>query len=1050
MMEVQLLSREYFNRCDLQEKYMSLEKCAETFAISHKLARSVYQYIRSNNLVDDVPFNYARKLALLYLQTNGRASVTDGHDFSINASGQSSKSDSKGHAMQQEWSRIYNDAQPTGQGQGMHLHTPRKSVLQLPRLYLTFENFCEASVYLSPRASMQQRIDLAFSIFDTNGDGIIDAQDIQCVMLDSLQSNLRNGSHGGDQDNVQQIFKKEVDELINDLKSQYGSDQFHKEEFIEFAQNVEFLNCFTVNKHWLRDILGNDNTKTQYARPQDAEMKQFLETIAEEQKIDAEEITDLQEKLRDNLVDTVEDLKTIKMKHFDHMKVNRRVSEAIYKHLKRMQTEQEEEYDGMGMASLFDNVGANDMDDPMSQFLGEKESWWHATKCANCVKHMYFSYIAKRLPSLHTSLTLCFNLLYLTQILISSLVVMYSASSSDESAYHKIGRITSHGLYLCLFLAPWPRYFVFISKWVSLTANSNLAHFVLYFTSSESEKINIAYFVAFVFIHSLCYILQDNAASLSTFDLSAISAVLMLVFGVILIALCVRIYRAPKSRKPNLTENKAQTSNPLQAAVPAANAEATHNPYTIPHQLFASLTKLAFVVCFIVHCTSSSSSYGAQVLLYIALLPLIIILILLNYQYLLSSQPMDVHLAKNERPNYVLLSIKNDKAKMRKWKCGQYIEVNCPSISAWEHHPFYITSSPDDQWINLSVLSCGDWTQKLWQLYVSENVDLQPLKISGPFGVGFTCNRMNYNFDYLLIVATGNGSVEIIASLLQFVCSNFLANDKHPITKIYCYWMVSVDEGCYWFYKLLRDLRIRYSDQFHPCIFVTSSTHDDRANAFGLNFFLALRRESLQTNLLSQQIRLSAGRISTFRRPVSIFAPNQRASRFQSNKVGPMASGLLNEPKDQIKVGKHGVEINNVDTLNEEEIPMQSPDFRHAFNKIREELMQQHNKEWEPQSPSMSASSMGSPMANKVGISSLNKLSAPSKQNSLHGIVPALLVATNNSAMQRTYNVGTFFAGSDILETRLQRLCQQFTDDQVMFEFNSMVVGDNYAKRYST
>merc|ERR1719204_945145 len=60
-------------------------------------------------------------------------------------------------------------------------------ILRLPKIYLTFENFVEASVYLSPRASLQQRVDVAFSVLDANGDGMVDAQEIKNVMLDSIQ-----------------------------------------------------------------------------------------------------------------------------------------------------------------------------------------------------------------------------------------------------------------------------------------------------------------------------------------------------------------------------------------------------------------------------------------------------------------------------------------------------------------------------------------------------------------------------------------------------------------------------------------------------------------------------------------------------------------------------------------------------------------------------------------------------------------------------------------------------------------------------------------------
>merc|ERR1719410_1394253 len=118
---------------------------------------------------------------------------------------------------------------------------------------------------------------------------------------------------------------------------------------------------------------------------------------------------------------------------------------------------------------------------------------------------------------------------------------------------------------------------------------------------------------------------------------------------------------------------------------------------------------------------------------------------------------------------------------------------------------------------------------------------------------------------------------------------------------------------------------------------------------------------------------------------------------------------------------------------NKDDIPMTSPDFRHAFSKIREELLRQNKNVsncWNP-----------------------NKANQSSKKNStkqLHGIVPALIVASTNSCDQnRTHQVGTFFVGSEILELRLKHICSQFTDNQVVFDFNSIIVGEQYQRRYS-
>ena len=44
-MEIQLLARQFFARCDLREKYMTLEKMAESFGISFVIAKGTTHYV---------------------------------------------------------------------------------------------------------------------------------------------------------------------------------------------------------------------------------------------------------------------------------------------------------------------------------------------------------------------------------------------------------------------------------------------------------------------------------------------------------------------------------------------------------------------------------------------------------------------------------------------------------------------------------------------------------------------------------------------------------------------------------------------------------------------------------------------------------------------------------------------------------------------------------------------------------------------------------------------------------------------------------------------
>lgn len=43
---------------------------------------------------------------------------------------------------------------------------------------------------------------------------------------------------------------------------------------------------------------------------------------------------------------------------------------------------------------------------------------------------------------------------------------------------------------------------------------------------------------------------------------------------------------------------------------------------------------------------------------------------------------------------------------------GQYIFVNCPSISSLERHPFTLTSAPEEDF-SIHIRAVGDWTENL-------------------------------------------------------------------------------------------------------------------------------------------------------------------------------------------------------------------------------------------------------------------------------------------------------------------------------------------------
>jgi NADPH oxidase len=52
---------------------------------------------------------------------------------------------------------------------------------------------------------------------------------------------------------------------------------------------------------------------------------------------------------------------------------------------------------------------------------------------------------------------------------------------------------------------------------------------------------------------------------------------------------------------------------------------------------------------------------------------------------------------------------------------GQYIFVNCPSISLLEWHPFTLTSAPEEDFFSIHVRVAGDWTENLIKVFEQQH-----------------------------------------------------------------------------------------------------------------------------------------------------------------------------------------------------------------------------------------------------------------------------------------------------------------------------------------
>ncbi|GKV10529.1 hypothetical protein SLEP1_g21878 [Rubroshorea leprosula] len=128
------------------------------------------------------------------------------------------------------------------------------------------------------------------------------------------------------------------------------------------------------------------------------------------------------------------------------------------------------------------------------------------------------------------------------------------------------------------------------------------------------------------------------------------------------------------------------------------------------------------------------------------------------------------------------------------YKSGQYIFLQCPSISSFEWHPFSITSAPADDYLSVHIRTVGDWTRELKRVFTDVSnspsvigrakfgkpgqIDqqIQPkLLIDGPYGAPAQDYR---NYDVLLLLGLGIGATPFISILKDLLNNTRAAEDQ--------------------------------------------------------------------------------------------------------------------------------------------------------------------------------------------------------------------------------------------------------------------------------
>ncbi|EGG13423.1 superoxide-generating NADPH oxidase flavocytochrome [Cavenderia fasciculata] len=193
-----------------------------------------------------------------------------------------------------------------------------------------------------------------------------------------------------------------------------------------------------------------------------------------------------------------------------------------------------------------------------------------------------------------------------------------------------------------------------------------------------------------------------------------------------------------------------------------------------------------------------------------------------------SKQTTMLIMAKQHPSRTIELRMKTERFK---YKPGQYLFLNCPTIARNEWHPFTITSAPEEDFVSCHINVVGNWTGKLSTLLnpdkrlgvVQENLLNSPdgkpiLRIDGPFGAA---SEEVFKYKTVMLIGAGIG-VTPFASILKhikFQLSKAYSTTGNTIEKVHFFWICRDRSSFEWFSGIIGALEMDNVNNFleiHP------------------------------------------------------------------------------------------------------------------------------------------------------------------------------------------------------------------------------------------
>lgn len=166
-----------------------------------------------------------------------------------------------------------------------------------------------------------------------------------------------------------------------------------------------------------------------------------------------------------------------------------------------------------------------------------------------------------------------------------------------------------------------------------------------------------------------------------------------------------------------------------------------------------------------------------------------------------------------------------------RYKAGQWLFINVPSVSGFQWHPFTITSCPFDPYISIHVRQVGDFTkalasavgagpdqQKLYDeldpmgMYevALQNGEVMPkIRIDGPYGAPAEDVFEN---DVSILIGTGIGVTPWAAILKNLWHMRLSPNPPRRLRRVEFIWVCRDTRSFEWFQALLSSLEMQSRD----------------------------------------------------------------------------------------------------------------------------------------------------------------------------------------------------------------------------------------------